>query len=149
MPARSDLPAAKLFVYAKDKPSEELLLGHARGGWGDLLVGSKGSIYSDCPWNTRFVLLPKEKFQSIQAGPPQMLPLSAGHHREWVDACKGKGKTFSGFEIGGPLTELMQLVNLATLVEGPVEYDALSGKVLNSKAGSALLHRPYRKGWVL
>jgi hypothetical protein len=149
LPARGELPPVKLTVYAKDKPSEELLLGNPRGGWGDLLVGSKGSIYSDCPWNTRFVLLPKEKFQSIKAGPPQTLPASNNHHREWVEACKGNGKTFSGFEIGGPLTELMQLVNLATLVEGPVEYDALSGKVLNSKTASALVHREYRKGWVL
>jgi hypothetical protein len=149
LPARGELPPVKLILYAKDKPSEELLLGHTRGGWGDLLVGSNGSIYSDCPWNTRFVLLPKEKFQSIKAGAPQVLPASKGHHREWVNACKGNGKTFSGFEIGGPLTELMQLVNLATLVEGPVEYDAPSGTVLNSKAASALLHRQYRKGWEL
>jgi hypothetical protein len=94
-------------------------------------------------------LLPKEKFQSIKAGPPQTLPASNNHHREWVEACKGNGKTFSSFEIGGPLTELMQLVNLATLVEGPVEYDTLSGKVLNSKSASALVHREYRKGWML
>jgi hypothetical protein len=149
LPARGELPPVKLYVYAKDKPSEQLLLGHPRGGWGDLLVGAKGSIYSDCPWNTRFVLLPKEKYQSIKAGPPQALRPSTGHHREWVDACKGKGTTFSSFEIGGPLTELMQLVNLATLVPGQIEFDALSGRVLNSPAAGALLHRPYRKGWVL
>jgi len=149
LPARGGLPAVKVYVYAKDKPSEQLLLGHKQGGWGDLLVGAKGAIYSDCPWNTRFVLLPKEKFQRIKAGPPQAIRPCASHHREWVDACKGNGKTFSGFEVGGPLTELMQLVNLATLVEGPVEYDALSGKVLNSQAASDLLHRRYREGWVL
>ena len=149
LPARGELPPVKLTFYAKHKPSKDLMLGHPRGDWGDLLVGSKGSIYSDCPWNTRFVLLPKERFVSIKAGPPQTLPVAKGHHREWVEACKGNGKTFSGFEIGGPLTELMQLVNLATLVEGPVEYDALSGKVLHSRTASALLHRKYRKGWVL
>jgi hypothetical protein len=64
-----------------------------------LLVGSKGSIYSDCPWNTRFVLLPKAKYQNIKAGPPETIPVSVGHHREWVEACKGKGKTFSPFEL--------------------------------------------------
>jgi hypothetical protein len=149
LPARGSLPPVKLSVYAKDKPSADLLVGHPQGGWGDLLVGAKGSIYSDCPWNTRFVLLPKDKFQSIKAGPPQTIPAANGHHREWVEACKGNGKTFSGFEIGGPLTELMQLVNLATLVEGPVEYDTLSGQVLNSPAASALLHREYRHGWQL
>jgi hypothetical protein len=149
LPARGELPPVKLVLYAKDKPSEELLLGHPRGAWGDLLVGSKGSIYSDCPWNTRFALLPREGFQGIKAGPPQTLPPSSGHHREWVEACKGNGKTFSSFEIGGPLTELMQLVNLATLVEGPVEYDALNGKVLNPDTASPLTHRQYREGWVL
>jgi len=41
------------------------------------------------------------------------------------------------------------LVNLATLVEGPVEYNPLTGKILNSKTASALLHREYRKGWKL
>lgn len=149
LPARGELPPVKLTVYAKEKPSEDLLLGHPRGKWGDLLVGSKGSIYSDDPWNTRFVLLPKEKFLRIKADPPETLPVSAGHHREWVEACRGNGKTFSGFEMGGPLTELMQLVNAATLVEGPVEYDTLSGKVLNSKQGEQLMHREYRRGWVL
>lgn len=149
IPARGALPPLKLHFYAKDKPPEELMLGHPRGGWGDLLVGARGSIYSDCPWNTRFVLLPKEKYQSIKAGPPGTLPVSVGHHREWVEACKGNGTTFSSFEIGGPLTELMQLVNAATLVEGPLEYDTLNGRVLNSKEGDRLLHRDYRKGWVL
>src|SRR6266404_668410 len=149
LPARGELPPVKLTVYARQKPSEELLLGHPRGGWGDLLVGAKGSIYSDCPWNTRFVLLPKDQFQSIQAGTPQTLPVSIGHHREWVEACKGNGKTFSSFDIGGPLTELMQLINVATLVPGPIEYDPLNGRATNSKEAENLLHRQYRSGWVL
>lgn len=150
IPARGGLPAVKLKVYAKDKPAEELLGEHPRGGWGDLLIGTKGSIYSDCPWNTRFTLLPRDRFTDIKkSGPPQTLPPSIGHHREWVEACKGNGRTFSGFDVGGPLTELMQLVNVATLVEGPVEYDTISGKALNSPAAEALLHRPYRDGWKL
>ena len=126
IPARGELPPVKLHVYTKEKPDRELLLGFRRGTWGDLLVGSKGSIYSENPWNTTFVLLPKDKFLSVKAGPPETLPVSIGHHREWVEACKGNGKTFSSFDIGGPLTELIQVVNASTLVEGPIEYDTLS-----------------------
>jgi hypothetical protein len=44
---------------------------------------------------------------------------------------------------------LVRLANLATLVEGSIEYDTLSGKILNSKPASNLLHRKYRKGWSL
>ena len=149
LPARGELPPVKLTFYAGEKPSEDLLLGYPRGDWGDLLVGSKGSIYSECPWNTRYALLPEDKFKDVKGGPPLSIPPCSSHHSEWVQACRGNGKTFSGFEIGGPLTELLQLVNLATLVEGPVEYDTLDGKVLNSKAASQLLHREFRKGWSL
>jgi hypothetical protein len=149
LPARGALPPVKLTFYAKDKPSEDLLPGHPRGAWGDLLIGAKGSIYSDCPWNTRIALLPREKFADFKSGPPQTLPVGIGHHKEWVEACKGNGRTFSGFEIGGPLTELLQLVNLATLVEGPVEYDPLTGMIRNHPAAAALLHRPYRSGWTI
>lgn len=147
LPARGALPPVKLTWYAKEKPPEDLMLGYKRGGWGDLLVGSKGSIYSDNPWNAHYVLLPEKKFEDFTGGPPESLRRVQSHQWEWIEACKGNGQTFSGFEIGGPLTELAQLANLSTLVEGPIEYDTLSGRILNSKPASALLHRKYRKGW--
>ena len=46
-------------------------------------------------------------------------------------------------------TELMQLANLATLVEGPLEYDTVSGRILNHDRANQLVHREYRKGWKL
>jgi hypothetical protein len=149
IPARGSLPPVKLTVWAKEKPSDELLLGYPRGGWGDLLIGSKGSMYSDDPWNQRYVLLPENRFENFKGGPPETLPRTSSHHREWVDACRGVGQTFSSFAIGGPLTELMQLVNLATLVPGPIDYDTLSGRILNSETAAGLLHRTYRTGWTL
>jgi predicted dehydrogenase len=148
-PARGDSPPAKVTLYAKERPAETLMLGYPQSGWGDLMVGSRGSLYSDCPWNTRFVLLPEERFDGFKGGPPESLPRSPGHHREWVEACQGHGRTFSPFEIGGPLTEFLQLANLATLVEGPLEYDIAAGRILNSDRAEALLHRGYRAGWSL
>ncbi len=149
LPARGGMPPVKLTLYAKERPPEAVMLGFPMSGWGDLLVGSQGTIYSECPWNTRFNLLPEARFDGFKGGPPETLPRSPGHHKEWVEACQGKGKTFSGFEIGGPLTELMQLANLATLAPGPVEYDTVSGRVLNSAIADELLHRPYREPWKL
>ncbi|MCL4179726.1 MAG: Gfo/Idh/MocA family oxidoreductase [Verrucomicrobia bacterium] len=148
-PARGERPPAKVSLYAKERPRADLMLGYPPGGWGDLVVGSKGSLYSDCPWNTRFILLPEAQFDGFKGGPPETLPRSPGHHREWVDACKGQGQTFSPFEIGGPLTEMLQLANLATLVEGPLEYDIAGGRILNSDRADSLLHRQYRAGWTL
>lgn len=149
LPARGTLPPVKLTWYAKEKPSEDLMLGYKRGDWGDLLVGSKGSIYSDNPWNANYVLLPEKRFENFEGGPAESLPRVKSHQWEWIEACKGNGKTFSSFDMGGPLTELAQLANLATLVEGPIEYDTLSGTILNSGPASNLLHTEYRKGWSL
>lgn len=148
-PARGSFPPARLTLYAKEKPAEDLLLGWPRGGWGDLLVGSKGSLYSECPWNTRYVLLPETRFADFKGGPPETLPRTDNHHREWLEACQGRGRTFSPFSLGGPLTELLQLANLAGLVEGPLEYDPLTGHVVNHPKAEALLHREYRPGWRL
>lgn len=149
LPARGALAPVKTTWWAKEKPSADLLLGFPQGKWGDLLVGSKGSIYSENPWNAGYVLLPEKQFEGFKGGPAESLPRVKSHQWEWIEACKGNGKTFSPFDIGGPLTELAQLANLATLVEGPIEYDTLSGKIMNSPAASALLHREYRKGWTL
>ena len=99
-----------------------------------------------------YVLLPESRFEGFKSskeGPPESLPRVKSHQWEWIEACKGNAKTFSPFDIGGPLTELAQLANLATLVEGPIEYDTLSGEILNSREASKLLHREYRKGWEL
>ena len=34
------------------------------------------------------------------------LPRPKGHRQEWIDACRGQGKTFSDFDVGGKLTEI-------------------------------------------
>jgi len=147
LPAHGDLPPVQLTVQTSNLPSPDLMLGYTQDKWGDLIVGSKGSIYSRDPWNTNFVLLPEEKFKDVKHGPPQTIPRSTDHYREWTEACKGHGETFSSFEIGGPMTELMQLINLATMFEEALEYDTLSGRILNSHHANGMLQSKYRRGW--
>jgi len=129
-PARGKMPPVALTWYNGDwKPSPELLLGHGMTDHGCLLVGTGGSVFSDCPWNTRHVVLPRAKFDGVE-GPAKTLPRSPGHHAEWIQACKGQGKTFSRFDVGGPQTEMLLLGNVALLVGRPIEYDPLAGQVV-------------------
>ena len=147
LPARGELPPVKLTVYAKESPPRDC-------SW-----VTRAALGAICWWDRKeqstpitpghaVCLVAEGEISKSQSRPAETLPVWNGHHRKWVEACKGNGKTFSGFEMGGPLTELIQLVNLATLVEGPVEYDALSGKIVNSKSASALLQSgvPQRLG---
>jgi predicted dehydrogenase len=147
LPARGELPPVQLTVYTASLPSPDLMLGYTQDKWGDLIVGAKGSIYSNDPWNTSFVLLPEEDFKSVKHGPPQTMPHCDSHQGEWTEACKGNGTTYSSFEIGGPMTELLQLINVAMFFEEALEYDTQSGHILNSPRANQLLHRDYRRGW--
>ncbi len=38
--------------------------------------------------------------------PPETIPRSKGHHRDWLDACKGGPAASSNFEYGARLTEI-------------------------------------------
>jgi predicted dehydrogenase len=148
-PARGDLPPVKMTWYnGGPKPPKDVLLGYPMTDWGCLVRGAKGAVFSSCPWNTRFLLLPKAQFEGYQ-GPAASLPRSVGHHAEWILACKGGPKPFSNFEVGGPLTEIIQLVNVASLVRSAIEYDPLAGKIVNCAQADQLLHRDYRPGWAL
>ena len=148
-PARGKLPPVKLTWYNGDpKPPEDVLLGHKMTQHGCLVSGSKGSVFSECPWNTRFVMLPQKQFEGFD-GPGKTLPRSPGHHAEWIRACKGGPKTFSPFSIGGPQTEMLLLGNVAMLAGGPIEYDPMTGKISGDGDAEKFLHREYRSGWSL
>ena len=71
--------------------------------WGDgtLFVGEDGLLLSDYD---RHVLLPEARYATY-ARPAQSIPASVGHHKEWLDACRTRGKTSCNFEYAGPLTE--------------------------------------------
>jgi hypothetical protein len=149
LPAREGMPPAQFTIYTGgQKPADQVMRGEAMTKWGSLLDGEKGAIFSNCPWNKRYQLLPTKQFEGF-TGPERTLPRGPGHHAEWIEACKGRGETFSSFQIGGPMTELIQLGNAAVLAGEPVEYDTLSGTIVNLPDANRHLHREYRAGWSL
>jgi hypothetical protein len=149
VPARGGMPPVKLTFYTGgQRPDESVMRGEPLGKWGSLLDGEKGALFSNCPWNTRYQLLPIKQFEGF-TGPEKTLPRGPGHHAEWIEACKGRGQTFSSFQIGGPLTELIQLGNAAVLIGEPIDYDTRTGKIINVPAANEHLHRVYREGWTL
>ena len=66
-----------------------------------------------------------------------------------MNAIRGKGKPLSEFAWSGPLTELIQLANIAGRLGDSFTYDPINGKIHNNSKASDLLHREYRKGWTL
>jgi hypothetical protein len=114
---------------------------------GILIVGKNGMLYANAH-NTVFTLLPAERFKDFKQPEPS-LPRSRGHEREWMDACKGGPAPMSNFSYSGPLTEFNMLGNVATQVEGAIEYDPVEMKITNNAQADKLLRRDYRQGWSL
>lgn len=148
-PKRGELPPVSLTWYnGGKKPKEDLLMGHQVTDVGCLLVGSRGSLLTTDTVHSRFVLLPQKEFEGIEEI-PQKMPRSVGHYREWVLACKGEGTPMANFGYSCPLTEAILLGNVALQVGHPIEYDPISGRIVNCVEANSLLHREYRVGWEL
>ncbi len=149
VPARENLPPVSVTWYhGGPKPPQDLLLGYPMPDAGCLLVGTKGSLLSLGGHNTRFVLLPQKEFEGFE-GPQPSLPRTKSHHREWLSACKGEGKTMSHFDYASCLTEFALLGNIALFTGKPIEYDPVNGKIVNEPEANKFLHREYRQGWTL
>jgi predicted dehydrogenase len=119
-----------------------LLGGRELDYQGSIYIGTKGVLYS--PYIAAPVLLPAARFKDYK------LPVQHGedHYRQFVEACRGNGKTSTPFSYSGPLTESVLLGCLATrFPKTTLEWDPANLKVPNSKDASALVRRRYRKGW--
>lgn len=115
------------------------------GGNGILFVGDKGMI--TCPgWAGDPRLLPGSRMDTFK-GPPQTLPRSKGHHRDWLDACKGQGQASANFDYGAGLTEIGLLGLVAMRAGKKLYWDAKNAKATNAPEAEKFLKESYRPGW--
>lgn len=140
-----------LYWYDGDQrpPAEvQALLGERKrevqreGSQGSVYIGTDGVLYS--PYIAAPVLLPAEKFKGYK------LPSPGGnnHYRQFVEACRGNGKTSAPFAYSGPLTESVLLGCLATrFPQTTLAWDAANLKVTNVGEANPFVRRRYRKGW--
>ena len=115
------------------------------GGNGILFIGSEGMI--TCPgWAGPPRFLPGSRIDTYQR-PPRTLKRSKGHHRDWIDACKGGDPASANFEYGAALTEV-GLIGLVALRTGKkILWDAAAMKATNAPEADALIKGVYRPGW--
>ena len=94
-------------------------------------------------------LLPESRDKEYKR-PPKTLPRSIGHHKEWLEACKGGPAPRSNFDFAGPLTEAVLLGSVCIRNGGQkLLWDAENLKITNDPDANKFLHYEYRKGWSL
>jgi predicted dehydrogenase len=151
-PANDKRPPVKLTWYDSGKQPELAqtlkISGKPLGEVyksGQLFVGTEGMLVSNY---SKYQLLPEEKFANYKR-PPETIAKSIGHHKEFIEAIKGNGKTLCNFDYSGALTEAVLLGTIAYRSGQKIQWDAANLKVTNSPAAQQLVHKEYRKGWTL
>ncbi|HOX01418.1 MAG TPA: Gfo/Idh/MocA family oxidoreductase [Candidatus Paceibacterota bacterium] len=125
-----------------DLPEED-----AMGSNGVLFIGDRGVLM--CPgWGGPPTLLPEARMDAYRR-PPKTLPRSKGHHRDWLDACKGGPPASASFEYGARITELVLLGNVAMRAGKRIDWDGAAMKATNAPEADQYLHSSYRPGWEL
>jgi predicted dehydrogenase len=126
-----------------DDPLQRL----GEGDNGLMLVGEKG-ILTCAGWSGMPRLLPMELHRAYTR-PPKTLPRVAGHHADWLQACKGGTAACSNFEYGARLTEFVLLGTLALRTGKVVKWDAEGMRAANAPEAQPFIEGSYRKGWEL
>jgi hypothetical protein len=112
---------------------------------GSLFIGDKGFLTTGT-YGEGTRLLPFEKMAGYQY-PPEFLPRSPGHHRDWIRACKGGEPACSNFSLAGPFTEWIALGVLALRFEGKLEWDPVKMRITNVPEANKYVKPVFRKGW--
>ena len=126
-----------------DDPQQRL----GEGENGLLVVGDKG-VLTCAGWSGMPRLLPLDLHRSYKR-PPKSIPRVAGHHADWLQACKGGTPACSNFEYGARLTEFVLLGALALRTGKVLKWDAEAMRVTNVPDAQRWLEGTYRKGWEL
>jgi predicted dehydrogenase len=148
-PARGQQPPVDLFWYDGGiRPPRPACLEPKRTlplDGGSLMVGERGAILSGI-WSGSPRIIPEKSMQAY-AEPPATIPRSLGHHRDWINACKGGPPASSNFEVGARLTEIV-LLGVVALRSGVTLYwDGPRMQVTNAPQVEPYIHGHFRKGW--
>jgi predicted dehydrogenase len=111
-------------------------------GAGSLFIGEKGTMI--LPHVGMPSLYPVEELGKVKM---EEVP-AVNHYHAWVDGALSGTRTTAGFHYAGPLTETIQLGNIATRCPGKtLEWNAETMKFKDSPEANQLLSKQYRKGF--
>ena len=98
-------------------------------------------------WRGRQPRLLPYKLTADYKKPAESIPRSSGHHRDWLNACKGGPPASSNFQYGARLTEIVLLAVAAQRLGKKLYWDAANMKATNAPEADAILKETYRPGW--
>ena len=149
-PARGDMPPVTLKWYdgglMPPRP-RELEEDRRIGREGCYIVGDDGIMMCG-GWADSVRIIPESKMKAYKR-PPKTISRVRGHHRDWINACKGGNPASSNFDYGGPLTEMVLLGNVALRTGKKIYWDGANMKATNAPEADEYIKPAFREGWSL
>jgi len=151
-PERGGMPPVKMTWYSgglMPARPEELEPGRklAGGGNGILFIGDKGKMMCG-GWGGSPRIIPERMMQEYER-PEKTLARSKGHHRDWLDACKGGKPASSNFNYAGVMTEVVLLGNVALRTQEKLAWNGKAMKAPNAPKAEEYINPQYENGWTL
>lgn len=143
---RGNAPAVRVVWYDGDKQPPETVTGVKRlPANGVFFLGERAKLFAP-DYGGRPFVLPNTKGDKLEL-PDASLPRTASHHQEWINACKGEGRTSSDFSYGATLTEICLLGNLSVRTGRAFEWDGDKPGGDHAAEIASLVKRQYRDNW--
>jgi hypothetical protein len=157
--ARGNLVPLTLYWQGDGEPAAEVLKPLAEvykdKPTGLMIVGERGCIYTS-HWNTGGIIRLKGEARmkdvvhhEATKDIPKTLPRTPDHGQEFIDACRGKGKTFSDFDIGGKLTEIGLTGVVGIRAEKTLEWDGEKMHAVNAPEADKFICTVHRPKWMV
>jgi len=124
---------------------------------GALVIGDKGKIVYGSHGATGWRIIDDEQMTGYMGDRSRVTddkttgaPSNFYHFENWIAACKGWKEANSNFDVGGELTEIAMVGNIAQLYPGTeLTWDAKHMTFVNHPEANQHLHGEYRDGWAL
>ncbi len=147
--SRGERPCVDVFWYDGGlRPPRPAFLEPERelpAAGGSLIVGEGGAILSGV-WSGLPRIVPEEKMREYRPPPPS-IRRSRGHHRDWLDACKGGPPASANFDYAARLTEIVLLGVVALRTGTTIYWNGPGMKATNAPEADSLIRGYFRKGW--
>jgi predicted dehydrogenase len=112
---------------------------------GVIFQGAKGTLLAT--YGTHEIVSEGDALKDVPI-PPESIPPSPGHDREFLDSIKSRQQPTCNFDYHLPLAISIDLAHLALHTGRKLHWDAEKGEIVGDKEANALITPKYRKPWV-
>ncbi|HNY39217.1 MAG TPA: Gfo/Idh/MocA family oxidoreductase [Bryobacteraceae bacterium] len=123
------------FDFGRGKPARRL---------GIYFHGLNGTLFTDY---SRHEIVPEGDLLKDATPPPQTIPPSPGHERQWLDSIKSRVEPDSSVNYHYKVDLAITLAGISYQLGRTVRFDPVKEKIIGDKEAAKLARPVYRKPW--